>query len=239
MALVIRCAAQPSSVFGSPETLVERGRDDLAKATAAFGAAIARRCDGKRTAKGIRRAIDAAARAWSSNRFALPVRRELERGLMLGALDADYEVEAGERVAVESFRDLHAAVLFRDDPANDTDPAFAKRPQVDAVAEFIEREVVTREVFDGMVVAAQRRAFTVAGAVERDVVRTVKRELARQVAQGADLRDFKKRVLPRLEAAGWTPVNPSHAENVFRTNVLGAYNSGRAAQMTQPAVLRA
>lgn len=240
MPLVIRCAAQPSSVYGSPDSLVERGTGNLARQTGAFGAAIARRCIGKTTAKAIRHAIDAVAKAWPRRRFALPVEREVLQGQMLGALDADFEADTNQAVKVEAFSDLHpAARLLLREADNDTDPAFAKRPQVEAVAEFVSRDVVTRETFDRMTRAAMRRSFTVAGAVNKDIVRTVKRELARQVAQGAELRDFAKRVVPRLEAAGWTPINPSHVENVFRTNVLGAYNSGRHAQMTQPAVLAA
>jgi SPP1 gp7 family putative phage head morphogenesis protein len=35
------------------------------------------------------------------------------------------------------------------------------------------------------------------------------------------------------------PANPSHVENIFRTNVMGAYGAGRHAEMTQPAVLAA
>jgi len=230
MALVIRCAAQPSSTFGSPDALVERGTAMLAKSTAAFGLSIVKRIGDKSTPKAIRKAIDAAERAWPRRVFQLPLERELKQGQWLGALDADFEADTGRAIKV----------LLRDPkPDNDTDPAFAKRSQHVAEAEFLSREVVTRDVFDQMDRAAQRRAFTVAGTVTKDVARTVKRELARQVAQGAELRDFKKHALARLKSAGWTPQNPSHAENVLRTNVLGAYNSGRARQMSQPAVLRA
>jgi SPP1 gp7 family putative phage head morphogenesis protein len=43
----------------------------------------------------------------------------------------------------------------------------------------------------------------------------------------------------RFDEAGWTELNPSHLENVFRTNIMSAYGSGRREQMTQPAVLSA
>lgn len=226
--------AQPRSVFGSPEDLVERGTRSLAEQTAALGRAIVDRIGEKTGPKAIRDAIDAAGRAWPRERFAEPLSRELERGLMLGALDSDWEARNNERIAPASFAELHAPRLLRE---GDTDPAFAKRPQIDAGRAFIEKDIVTRDVFDSMTKSAQRRSFTVANATTNEVVRSVKRELVRQIAKGADLRDFRKFALQRLESAGWTPINPSHAEVVFRTNVATAYNSGRYRQMSQPKVL--
>lgn len=229
---------QPSSAFGSPETLVSRGTLAFARRAAELGDDIARRVDGKRTAKSIRKAIDAAVRAWPTRRFAEPLQRELVHGSMLGALDADFEGRRGAVIRPASFRALHDALLLAADP-KDSDPAFAKRPQAEAVAEFKKKQVVTRDLFDRIQAAQQRRAFTVANAATKDVANAVKRELVSQVAQGADLRDFKKHAVERLESAGWTPQNSSHVETVFRTNVVGAYNAGRAQQMSQPAVVRA
>ncbi len=234
-------AAQPESVNGSPDDLVSRGVRNFAPQSLAFGVEIAQRCDGKTTPKSIRRAIDAAAKAWDTARFSEPVEQELNHGQWLGALDADYEMRANEKVVPETFTALHAelVLLKKGDAGVETDPAFSKRPQIDAGRAFIEKEVVTKDVFEQMTAAAQRRSFTVANAASKEIVRVVKRELVRQVASGAELRDFGRAALARLESAGWTPKNPSHVETVFRTNVMGAYNSGRHKQMTQPAVLAA
>lgn len=232
-------AAQPATVYGSPDDLVQRGTRGFAPESLALGEDIAKRCEGKTTHKAIRRAIVAAGKAWDRKRFAAPVEAELLQGLMLGALDADFEMTENEKVVPETFTALHAALLLKDDPGKATDPAFSKRPQIDAGKAFIEKEVVTRDVFDRMASAAQRRSFTVANAATNEIVRVVKRELVRQVALGADLRDFGRAALRRMSDAGWTPKNPSHVETVFRTNVMGAYNSGRHRQMTQPAVLEA
>lgn len=235
-----RASKQQTTAFGSPDDLVERGTAAFAAETYAFGLSIAERCEGKTTKKAIESAINAATKAWKRTRFADVISGELEHGQWLGALDANYEAVHGHAVKVETFRDLWASILLaQDDVGADPDPAFAKRPQLDAGAAFIERDVVTRDVFEQMEVSAQRRAFTVAGAATNDIARAVKRELVRQVALGADLRDFKKHALQRLESAGWTPVNASHAETVLRTNVMGAYNAGRFRQMTQPRVLAA
>lgn len=229
--------AQPRSTFGSPEDIIERGTDILAAQTERLGIAIAKATHGLTSARQINAAIKRVARGWNVNRLALPLQAELVHGAMLGALDADYETRTDRPVAAPSFTALHAPILLAPYDKS-TDPAFATRPVKDAREQFEQRNPVTRDVYDSMSDAARRRSVTVAGAATADVVRTVQRELVRQVEQGADLRDFSQRVVPRLEQAGWTPQNDSHVENVLRTNVGGAYNAGRARQMLQPAVLR-
>lgn len=229
--------AQPRSVFGSPEDIIEAGTDLLAAQTERLGIAIAKATHGLSSAKAISAAIKRTAREWPVRRMALPLQAELEHGAMLGALDADFEARTDRPVAVPSFAALHAPILLAPYDRS-TDPAFATRPVKDARKQFEQRQAVTRDVYDSLSDAARRRSVTVAGAATADIVRTVQRELVRQVSEGADLRDFSNRVVPRLEQAGWTPINDSHAENVLRTNVGTAYNAGRAQQMLQPTVLR-
>lgn len=225
-------AAQPSSVFGSPDAMVERGTEGLLSVTGALADAIVKAVSGKSSASSIKSAIDGAASRFGARRLETPIHRELMHGAMLGALDASWEAETDRPIAVESFSALHTPRTLIG-----TDTRFAARPLADAIRAFLDKEAVTREVFDEMEAAAKRRAFTVANAANEEMVRTVKRELARQLATGADLADFGKHAAARFESAGWTPANPSHVETVFRTNVLGAYNGGRFRQMTQPEVL--
>jgi len=226
-------AAQPQSTFGSPDDLVQRGVKNLAPVTLALGEAIAKAVSGRIRAKTIRKAIKAAAAKFPDEELSTPVDRELMQGLMLGALDAEFEAATNERVAPETFADLHPSTTLVD---GEKDPKFTKRIPVDAIKEFESKEVVTRDVFDDMTKAAQRRSFSVAGAAKREVVATVQAELSKQIAKGANLREFASKVVPKLTEAGWTPVNASHVETVFRTNVMGAYNGGRFRQMTQPTV---
>jgi SPP1 gp7 family putative phage head morphogenesis protein len=226
-------AAQPASVFGTPDLMVERGVDETLAATSALADAIVSAVRGKTSATTIRSAIDGAADRFGTRRIEAPVRRELLQGSMLGALDSWYEGENDAQVKVEAFGALHAHPRL----LAQTDTQFAARPLAEAIKRFLERETVTRDVFDQMEAAAKKRAFTVANAASEEMVRTVKRELLRQIAVGADLAEFGKHAAARFESAGWTPANPSHVETVFRTNVVGAYNGGRARQMTQPEVL--
>ena len=226
-------AAQPESVFGSPDVMVERGTDALLAVTGAFADAIVKAVSGKTTGADIRSAIDRAAKAFSTRKLEEPIARELVHGALLGALDAAWEAENEKAIEVESFCDLHAPSVL----LVERDTRFAGKPISEAIKAFLDRKAVTRDVFDEMVDAEKRKAFTVAQAANTEMVKTVKRELVRQLAVGADLADFGKHAAARFESAGWTPANSSHVETVFRTNVIGAYSGGRARQMTQPEVL--
>lgn len=223
-------AAQPRSVHGSPDTLITRGVDATLVVTEQLAEAIVRAVAGKTNARAIEVAINGAAKRFGTSKLAAPIERELLHGALLGALDSSHEAETGSPVKIETFRTLHGTLL-----ASDT--GFAGRPIKEAIAAFLKKKAVTRDVFDQMEKEAQRRAFTVAGMANDAMVSTVKRELIRQVAVGADLREFGKNAAKRFEAAGWVPINPSRVETIFRTNTLNSYNAGRARQMLQPDVL--
>jgi SPP1 gp7 family putative phage head morphogenesis protein len=125
---------------------------------------------------------------------------------------------------------------------------FAEQPFDRAVREFRSRSVLPRDTFEQLSSAAKRRAFTIARLARQDLLATAHAELSRMIESGRDamitgqgpsLREFAKFCAERLESAGWTPANPSHVETIYRTNIMGAYNDGRVAEMTQPAVLQA
>jgi hypothetical protein len=227
-------AAQPSTVFGSPDVMVVRGVSETLAVTAALAEAIVAAVRGKTTASAITSAINGSAKRFGTGKIEKPIGRELMHGALLGALDAWHESETDRFVPVESFAAPRRGYLLA---GFGGDTRFSARPLADAIKAFLEKKAVTREVFDEMEKAAQRRAFTVAKAANEAMVRVVKQELVRQLAAGADLADFGKHAAARFESAGWTPANPSHVETVFRTNVIGAYSSGRVRQMTQPEVL--
>ena len=71
------------------------------------------------------------------------------------------------------------------------------------------------------------------------MLKTAHAELTRALEQGSDLRDFKAALDARFDSAGWTRLNASHVEVVFRNASMGAYGSGRAVEMRQAAVLAA
>lgn len=88
------------------------------------------------------------------------------------------------------------------------------------------------------------RAFTVAKAMTRDILETIREAVDRAIAEGETLEMFRKQLRPRLEAAGWwgrkEMVDPATGETervqlgsprrlktIFETNMRTSYAAGR------------
>lgn len=220
---------QPSSANGSPEVLVERGVRDGARFTDRWVDALLEDADGDDPAKVYRR-LQRAADAIDLEPFARAFERRIVHSLMLGGLDADHEMTSEVVIAPTKFERYAFAGGIAD---------FTTTPFLEALRAFVSKKVVTRRTFDRLLASAKKRAFTVAGLARRDMLATAHDELAKAITAGADLRSFSKPLAERFDAAGWTRLNPSHVETVFRNGVMGAYSDGRRAQMTQPAVIAA
>lgn len=232
---MVRFAVQPASTFGSPSDLAERGAENGAVITGKFAADIVSALDGKETKKEITAALTRVARRFDDTGFAKIVHRETLTALMLGALDAHIEATDDVTVNVDSFSELHARI--RVVRFADTEPDFTDHPMGKAIEFFRKKRVVTPEAWKKLDAQARKRAFSVAGMTSEAMLEDVKSELTNRIADGADLRDFKRYARERLTSAGWTPANPSHVETIFRTNVQSAYSGGRYQQMTHPDVL--
>jgi SPP1 gp7 family putative phage head morphogenesis protein len=109
---------------------------------------------------------------------------------------------------------------------------------IEAAKWFLGRVPMTKDRWSELTERAQRKAFTVAGVAQADVLNSVFRAVDSAVAKGTTLADFKREVGPKLESQ-WqgTVANPPwRLETIFRTNVQMAYSSGRIRQMKDPAV---
>jgi len=88
------------------------------------------------------------------------------------------------------------------------------------------------------------RAFTVAKAMSRSLLETIREEVDRAIAEGTTLADFQKALRPKLEAAGWwgrkRMIDPATAQSkvvqlgsprrlktIFDTNLRTAYAAGK------------
>lgn len=93
------------------------------------------------------------------------------------------------------------------------------------------------------------RAFTVAGVMKVDVLQDIRAELDRALAEGRTFADFRKDLIPRLQAKGWwgklaqtdpdtgemhgKGLTPRRLETIFRTNLQSAYMGGRYQQLLE------
>lgn len=102
---------------------------------------------------------------------------------------------------------------------------------------------------------AHHRAFTVAKAMQMDVLSDIRSELERAQREGLTLEEFRDTLEPRLKAKGWWGEkllrdpstgkkkrvelgSPRRLETIYRTNMQSAYMAGRMKQQAQLAVTR-
>lgn len=218
---------QPSSANGSPEVIVARGVREGARFTNEWADALTDAGDGS-TAERIYRNLDRVGAGLDLEKLGRAFERRIVHSLMLGGLDADHEMTSEVVIAPPSFSFVAGGV-----------PDFTTLPFGEAISAFVSKKVVSRRTFDRLLASAKARAFTVAKLARKDMIATAHDELGKAIAEGAPLKDFADRLAARFDAAGWTPLNPSHVETVFRNGVMGAYSDGRKVQMTQPQVLAA
>jgi SPP1 gp7 family putative phage head morphogenesis protein len=108
----------------------------------------------------------------------------------------------------------------------------------EAVAWFLERVPLPKDAWDTLEEEAKRRAFTVAGVAQLDVIESVWETIYDALSDDTPYIDFQESVREKLlNAWDGTVKNPGHRiETIFRTNTQQAYSSGRWKQMSEPAV---
>ncbi|AZF88290.1 head morphogenesis protein [Meiothermus phage MMP7] len=108
----------------------------------------------------------------------------------------------------------------------------------EAIAWFRARLPLPKAEWLALEERARRKAFTVAGVAQLDLLAEVWDSLARALEEGTPYTEWAKEARTRLEDT-WGRRNSARLETIFRTNVQMAYSSGRWAQMTQPEVRQA
>jgi SPP1 gp7 family putative phage head morphogenesis protein len=250
-------ARQPDTVNGSPESIVAKGVREGQRETAKWAQELATACEGKDRETAIYNTLKRTAERLPLEKLTRSIERKIVHSAMLGALDAHWEMSNDSAIAAPKFDDAVAAGSPRgagDASLTARAPGdalllvigasggvvdFAASPFAEAVKHFASQKVVTKRAFERLAADAKRRAFTVAGLARKEMLNTAHDELTKALEAGDDLRTFSKALGARFESAGWTALNPSHVETVFRNATMKAYDAGRTEQMTQPAVLAA
>lgn len=96
---------------------------------------------------------------------------------------------------------------------------------------LLDRQIVTREQFDAMSLTAASSAFTVAELNCDRAIAKVRDTIARHVQDGGSLQEFKADEVMQRSTMG-----PGHLENVYRTNIQGAFRDGQETVMSNPIV---
>jgi SPP1 gp7 family putative phage head morphogenesis protein len=103
----------------------------------------------------------------------------------------------------------------------------------EAVDHFASRVVLSDDERKTIPADARSRAFWIAGVAQLDIVQRVQDRLAKAIADGTTVEDFKKAVRADLKTQ-----TDAHIETVFRNATQTAYNAGRWHQMSAPSVVR-
>lgn len=231
----IRSAAQPvdNEEIGGIEVIIVAGIKEGARISEKMSKAFVDAVKGLNDATEISHALDDAAMDQNLHPMTRSMERRLIQGAMTGALSSHYEYLTDEESdEVDVPEEVSAMRVHLEDKP------FVSRPYADAIRWFRTLDVVNRATFDQLDAAAKRRAFTIAGIHNQMQLEIAKDELVRHMQEGLSLKLFAESLDARFDSAGMTRLNPSHVENVYRTNTINAYNSGRHTQMTQPRVLR-
>lgn len=218
----VRDHRQPKTGNGNPEEIIDRGLKELTRETGKWSDQFSSGVKGLVAAGAIYAAINRIGEGLDTQPYGRALERRMLHTAALGALDSNLLLD-GMSVG-----------------------DFAKLPFQKAMQIFRQKDIVTKSVWNTLEAEAKRKAFTVAGLQSRAMLQTIHGELARQIGQGADLREFSKFMTDRLKSAGMigqiqsqTGVfSASHVETVFRTNALNSYGAGRYAHMSQPTVVK-
>ena len=119
----------------------------------------------------------------------------------------------------------------------------------EAGKKFAGKVPMTRDVFKTLTRKAQGEAIYVAGLTADEVAKDIKPLVKKAIDEGmgwGQFRDVLADKATEFTDAAWIErkhpgayklaKRPYHAENVFRTNIMGAYNEGRRAAFEDPAL---
>lgn len=109
-----------------------------------------------------------------------------------------------------------------------------------AIAWFRARVPMTREEWNRLSLRNRRKAFTIGGVAQMDIVNDVYSEIANALENGEHLEDFQKRITEKLMTVWDSKKKASaRAQTIIRNAHQSAYSAGRYEQMTKPAVTKA
>jgi len=117
----------------------------------------------------------------------------------------------------------------------------------EALKKFRRKIPMTKKQYSQLLDMAKGRAFTVAGIVEKDILKSVQEMLYKAIREGAPLKDFAFALKQAnikytgtvygSDAKKGEPISPIHTETIVRTNFASVFNDGRWDLFNDPAVV--
>lgn len=249
---------QEATSNGTPEDLIARGMRELVAEAGTWASLFEAAAEGETSVLGLHRALSRTRQKLKVGKFGRALERRKLQAMMLGALDDAKEISKmhgppGTQAPVVTAAMLSSTLeevpelkgLGTNWALLAKSGEFSKKPFKQALAHFQSMQVLDRATFEKASASIKQRSFTVAGVLGDQMLQVLQADLVKAIEEGEDLHNFKARIRPRLEQAGFLgtlksgqqALGPSHVETVFRTNVLNTYNTGRYVHQSSPAVL--
>lgn len=108
----------------------------------------------------------------------------------------------------------------------------------EAVRYFKGKIPVTAEVFYQMSEDYRNLAFTISGYTSIQIIKKFQEELITAIEEGTTLKTFREQTNDFLGRNGYEGITPFQADNIFRTNIQTAYQTGHYKAMTEPVTMR-
>jgi len=116
------------------------------------------------------------------------------------------------------------------------DPESWKVQPVEAIRSVRARRAVTPDEWERMSAEERKFAFTYASAPDEALAELARTEIERAVSEGASFEEFRQTMQREYKSRGLEPLSDHYAQTIFRTNVMSAYQDGRAEMFDRPEV---
>jgi len=108
----------------------------------------------------------------------------------------------------------------------------------EASSYFGEKIPVTAEDFSKLSAKYKAFAFTVSGYTKAQILNKFHEELLKTIDEGSTIKTFKDNMNQFLEKYGYEGITNFQADNIYRTNIQTAFQSGHYEQMVKPEVMK-
>ncbi len=113
-------------------------------------------------------------------------------------------------------------------------------PNSEAIAFFRQKMNISTEAWDVLWREMHSQAFSVAGAIEDELLIDLRTAVEKGIAEGTTVQEFKKDFAGIVNKHGWAYKGGAawRASIIFNTNLTVAYQRGHWKRMTDPDVLK-
>ncbi len=104
---------------------------------------------------------------------------------------------------------------------------------------FGEKIPISLEDFSKLSAKYKTFTFTVSGYTKAQILNKFHQELLKAIEDGSTMKTFKDNMNQFLETTGYEGITNFQADNIYRTNIQTAFQSGHYEQMVKPDVMKA